>query len=89
MRKGSSNLKIKELSEKPLRLQLPTVCAKMELTGRKLSLIHVTVFHKQTECYDKMLCLMTRLTVISYLIALQEKESVNQCIKDLKAMAPA
>ena len=51
--------------------------------------LYMLLFHKQMGCYYKMLCLMTRLTVISYLIVLQEKESVNQCIKDLKAMAPA
>ena len=29
------------------------------------------------------------LITVSLLIYLQEKESVSQCIKDLKAMAPA
>jgi len=29
------------------------------------------------------------LIIVSLLIYLQEKESVSQCIKDLKAMAPA
>ena len=36
----------------------------VEHTGSRLSLIHITLFHKQMDCYCKMLCLMTSLTVI-------------------------